>query len=95
MSTVHIGSAGQFRTLLTSSNIVITDCEHPSLSEHISRFFINSCHLVYADWCGPCKAIAPIYEQLSTKYSKKDAITFAKVNVDQQQQIAQQYGVTA
>jgi len=74
-ATVNIASAAQFRTLLSTSNIVVTD--------------------FYADWCGPCKAIAPVYEQLSSKYSKPKAVTFTKVNVDNQQQIAQQYGVSA
>jgi thiol-disulfide isomerase/thioredoxin len=50
---------------------------------------------VYADWCGPCKAIAPTYESLSTKHSKPNKVTFTKVNVDQQQGIARQYGVSA
>jgi len=49
----------------------------------------------YADWCGPCKQIAPTYESLSTKYSKPGRVTFTKVNVDNQQSIAQQYGVRA
>ncbi|TVY33411.1 Thioredoxin-like protein [Lachnellula subtilissima] len=49
----------------------------------------------YADWCGPCKTISPVFESLSTKYSKPNRITFTKVNVDNQQEIAQQYGVSA
>lgn len=50
---------------------------------------------VYADWCGPCKMIAPVFESLSTKYSKPNKITFCKVDVDSQQEVAQQYGVRA
>jgi thiol-disulfide isomerase/thioredoxin len=50
---------------------------------------------VYADWCGPCKTIAPIYEGLSTKYSRAGLVTFAKVNTDDQKEIAQKYGITA
>lgn len=50
---------------------------------------------VYADWCGPCKQIAPIYEQLSAQLSRSNKITFAKVNTEQQREVAQQYGVTA
>ncbi|PBP17608.1 37S ribosomal protein rsm22 [Diplocarpon rosae] len=46
----------------------------------------------YADWCGPCKAIAPTYESLATKHSKPNRVTFTKVNVDNQQEIAQKYG---
>merc|ERR1711964_871169 len=49
----------------------------------------------YADWCGPCKTIAPTYESLAAKYSKPNKITFTKVNVDSQQEIAQKYGVRA
>ncbi|KAL6716455.1 Thioredoxin-like protein 1 [Lecanora helva] len=49
----------------------------------------------YADWCGPCKQIAPVYEQLSAQLSRPNKITFAKVNTDQQKEVAQKYGVTA
>jgi len=49
----------------------------------------------YADWCGPCKQIAPIYEQLSTNISKPNQITFSKVNTDAQKEIAAKYNVSA
>ncbi|KAI1379877.1 thioredoxin [Hypoxylon crocopeplum] len=49
----------------------------------------------YADWCGPCKMIAPAFESLSTKFSKPGKITFCKVNVDNQQSVASAYGVRA
>lgn len=49
----------------------------------------------YADWCGPCKQIAPIYEQLSAQLSKPNKITFAKINTDQQQDLARSYNVRA
>jgi thioredoxin len=49
----------------------------------------------YADWCGPCRQIAPIYEQLSAQLSRPNKITFAKINTDQQQDLARSYGVKA
>ncbi|KAA8633772.1 hypothetical protein SMACR_01288 [Sordaria macrospora] len=39
--------------------------------------------------------IAPVFESLSTKYSKPNKITFCKIDVDSQQEVAQQYGVRA
>jgi thioredoxin len=57
----------------------------------------NTCVITdfYADWCGPCKAIAPIFEQLATSHSQPGKVAFAKVDVDNQQEIAQKYGVSA
>jgi thioredoxin len=49
----------------------------------------------YADWCGPCKAIGPLYEQLANQLSRPSRITFCKVNVDEQKEVAQAYGVSA
>eukprot|EP00053_Salpingoeca_punica_P006491 m.61339 g.61339 ORF g.61339 m.61339 type:complete len:291 (-) comp13715_c0_seq1:374-1246(-) len=45
-----------------------------------------------ASWCGPCKAIAPFYDQLSDKYP---GVVFLKIDVDANQEIAQAMGVTA
>jgi thioredoxin 1 len=49
----------------------------------------------YATWCPPCKQIAPIYAQLSTAHTTPGKIAFVKINVDEQREIAAQYGVTA
>ncbi|TNJ63860.1 thioredoxin [Paenibacillus hemerocallicola] len=45
----------------------------------------------WAPWCGPCKIIAPILEELSGKVG--DAVTIAKVNVDDNPESAGQYGI--
>ena len=47
----------------------------------------------WAPWCGPCKAIAPILEELSVEL--KDKLTIAKVNVDDNGDLAAQYGIRA
>jgi len=45
----------------------------------------------WADWCGPCQALAPILEKLANQYQGK--IALVKVDTDQQTQLAQQYGI--
>ncbi len=45
----------------------------------------------WAEWCGPCKMIAPILEEVSRDYS--DKLHIAKVNVDENQEIASKYGI--
>jgi thioredoxin len=44
----------------------------------------------WAPWCGPCRAIAPILEQLA---EEKPAVTFTKVNIDDNPGYASRYGV--
>lgn len=55
----------------------------------------NTPGLVYADWCGPCKMIAPHFERLAKEHSSPKRIAFAKVNVDQQSGVARANGVSA
>ena len=43
----------------------------------------------YADWCGPCKAMTPTLD----KFQNTSGIELIKVNVDENRQLAQQYGV--
>ncbi|KAK0704533.1 thioredoxin-like protein [Lasiosphaeris hirsuta] len=49
----------------------------------------------YADWCPPCKAIAPKYAELAAQHDIPSYIAFAKVNVDKVQSLAGEYGITA
>jgi thioredoxin len=98
--TVQIASPGQFNDLLKSSAVVVADCEFAtgSLQGELKRFLERSCLLiciVYADWCGPCKQTAPVYEQLSAKLSKANHITFVKVNTDTQKEVASRYNVAS
>ncbi|KAI8680057.1 Thioredoxin domain-containing protein [Fusarium keratoplasticum] len=49
----------------------------------------------YADWCGPCKMIAPTFDSLAKEHSSPRKVAFAKVNVDSQAGIARSNGVSA
>ncbi|MBM3904917.1 MAG: thioredoxin [Thaumarchaeota archaeon] len=46
----------------------------------------------WAEWCGPCKMMHPIFERMAKKYRH---IKFARVNVDQNQDISLRFGVQA
>ncbi len=45
----------------------------------------------WAEWCGPCKMIAPIIDELAVEFEGK--VKFCKANVDEVQQLATQYSV--
>ncbi len=47
----------------------------------------------WAPWCGPCRAVAPIVEDLASQYAGK--IKVAKVNVDESADVAMKYQVTS
>jgi len=47
----------------------------------------------WAEWCGPCKMMAPALDELATEYTGKAKV--AKVNVDEQQQLAITYRVSS
>jgi thioredoxin 1 len=47
----------------------------------------------WAPWCGPCKAIAPILEELATELDGK--LKIAKVNIDENEAVAAEYGIRA
>jgi thioredoxin 1 len=47
----------------------------------------------WAPWCGPCKAIAPVLDELANELEGK--ISIAKVNIDENESIAAEYGIRA
>lgn len=49
----------------------------------------------YADWCPPCRAIAPVFSKLADQHTSKGHLAFAKVNVDQVKSVSARFGVSA
>jgi thioredoxin 1 len=47
----------------------------------------------WAEWCGPCRAIGPVIEELATEYAGK--VNIGKVNVDNNPQVSTNYGITS
>lgn len=64
-------------------------------SENFNKEVLNSDKTVlvdfYADWCGPCKMMAPVIEKIAEE--SNDNVKICKINVDEAPDIATQYGV--
>ncbi|KAG5937323.1 hypothetical protein E4U53_000029 [Claviceps sorghi] len=79
----------------------------PERSEHVYKIktaaeldgLLSSCTYVvvdfYADWCAPCRAIAPIFSKLADTHSRGGHVAFAKVNVDHVKEVSKRYGVSS
>lgn len=68
----------------------ITDTDFDSEVVQASQPVVVDC---YATWCGPCRELAPIVDNLADEYAGK--IKFVKVNVDESPKLAQQFKVEA
>ncbi|KAL1903048.1 Thioredoxin-like protein 1 [Sporothrix stenoceras] len=49
----------------------------------------------FATWCGPCKMIAPVFENIASQLARDNAVTFVKIDTDAQKDIAAKYRITA
>ena len=47
----------------------------------------------WAEWCGPCHAVAPVLEKIAEE--REDELKLVKVNIDEEQDLAQRYGVVS
>ena len=76
---------------MTTSQAVreITDQDFEQLMTGSQPVFVD----FWAPWCGPCRIIGPIVEELAPSYEGKAVIT--KMNVDENQNVPQKFGVTS
>jgi thioredoxin 2 len=76
------------RLSLASKPVIVTDSTFAHEVEHSPIPVLVD---IWADWCGPCRMIAPSIEQLSAEMSGR--VRFAKVNIDENPGIATRFGV--
>ena len=67
-------------------NIIKNTAEYDETLKNNKSVFVD----FYADWCGPCKMLGPVVEQLAGENSD---VTFIKVNVDDNPEVAERYGI--
>lgn len=90
----HFTTARHDTTAMASGD----QTQHIASSAELNSILSSTTYVAvdfYADWCPPCKQIAPVYQSLAAKHSVPGVLAFAKVNVDHVQDVAARYGVTA
>lgn len=94
-------SCSQQKSRSEDSTAVATETDAPDYSASHGRITLEEALSngratvidFYADWCGPCKMISPVFHQLSEKFG--DKLNFVSVDVDANPEIAQSYAVEA
>ncbi len=75
---------------MTSGEVLVLDDNNLAEIVREHPFVVLDC---WAEWCGPCKMVAPVIEQLASEYAGR--ITFAKLNIDENMGTAMKYQISA
>ena len=71
----------------------VTKVTKDSFDQEVAKSSLPVLVDFYADWCGPCKMVAPLVDQISNEYAEQ--VKVAKINIDDAQELAAQYGVAS
>jgi len=74
---------------LPDKPVVVTDATIDAAASQYPIFILDC----WAEWCGPCRTIGPIIEQLATEMKGK--VVFGKLNIDENMQTANKYRISA
>jgi thioredoxin 1 len=80
---------GEMSTSTIDKPIVVSDRNFDQTVKNYSLIVVDC----WAAWCAPCRAIAPVIEELAKQYSGK--VVFGKLNVDENPETQMKYGVMA
>jgi thioredoxin 1 len=69
--------------------VIVTDGDFEDALQKYNSMVVDC----WAEWCAPCRMIAPVIEEMARKYAGK--VAFGKLNVDDNMRIASQYGIMA
>ncbi len=70
-----------------TSPIILTDS---NFNEEVSKYSLMLVDF-WAPWCGPCRMVSPVIEQLAREYASR--VVFGKLNIDENQRVAQSFGI--
>jgi thioredoxin 1 len=98
LTIVHFQTVGRkfaasFKLLILKSSIMAKEFTDKNFQSDVLASDKLSVIDFWAEWCGPCRAIGPVIEELSKEYDGK--VNIGKVNVDDNPQISMNYGITS